>query len=88
MFNKSDEKGTGTEKYDCVVSAKSGRGRSGDLKKMIFESIQQGYKTDSKENFCHQRAGILNLFKTALASWWSACVDKISNEQSGCRCSC
>jgi len=76
IFNKSDERSP-VESYDCVVSAKSGEG-VGDLKNIIFKSIQ-GYKKDSKKTFVI-RDRHLSLFKTAL-SLLESCIYKISNNQ-------
>ena len=76
VFNKSDEKNP-TEKYDCVVSAKSGKGVQG-LKKMIFDSIQQS-KNSSKKTFIIRERHLV-LFNTALSSL-DACIEKISNEK-------
>ena len=76
VFNKSDEKNP-TEKYDCVVSAKSGKGVQG-LKKMIFDSIQQS-KNSSKKTFIIRERHLV-LFNAALSSL-DACMEKISNEK-------
>ena len=76
VFNKSDEKNP-TEKYDCVVSAKSGKGVQA-LKKMIFDSIQQS-KNSSKKTFIIRERHLV-LFNTALSSL-DACIEKISNEK-------
>ena len=76
VFNKSDEKNP-SEKYDCVVSAKSGKGVQ-KLKKMIFDSIQQNKNTSKKTFIIRERH--LVLFNTALSSL-DACIEKISNEK-------
>ena len=76
VFNKSDEKNP-TEKYDCVVSAKSGKGVQA-LKKMIFDSIQQS-KNSSKKTFIIRERHLV-LFNAALSSL-DACMEKISNEK-------
>ena len=76
VFNKSDEKNP-TENYDCVVSAKSGKGVQG-LKKMIFDSIQQS-KNSSKKTFIIRERHLV-LFNAALSSL-DACMEKISNEK-------
>ena len=76
VFNKSDEKNP-AEKYDCVVSAKSGKGVQG-LKKMIFDSIQQS-KNSSKKTFIIRERHLV-LFNAALSSL-DACMEKISNEK-------
>ena len=76
VFNKSDEKNP-AEKYDCVVSAKSGKGVQ-KLKKMIFDSIQQNKNTSKKTFIIRERH--LVLFNTALSSL-DACIEKISNEK-------
>jgi tRNA modification GTPase len=76
VFNKSDEKNP-TEKYDCVVSAKSGKGVQG-LKKMIFDSVQQS-KNSSKKTFIIRERHLV-LFNAALSSL-DACMEKISNEK-------
>jgi tRNA modification GTPase len=76
VFNKSDEKNP-TEKYDCVVSAKSGKGVQG-LKKMIFDSVQQS-KNSSKKTFIIRERHLV-LFNAALSSL-GACMEKISNEK-------
>jgi tRNA modification GTPase len=76
VFNKSDEKNP-TEKYDCVVSAKSGKGVQG-LKKMIFDSVQQS-KNSSKKTFIIRERHLV-LFNAALSSL-DACIEKISNEK-------
>ena len=46
VFNKSDEKNP-VDQYDCVVSAKSEKGVQ-QLKKMIFDSIQQNKNLSKK----------------------------------------
>ena len=76
VFNKSDEKNP-VEDYDCVVSAKSGSGIQ-ELKKMVFNSIQQG-KNSSKKTFII-RERHLTLFNAALSSL-DACMEKILNER-------
>ncbi len=76
VFNKSDEKNP-VEHYDCVVSAKSGKGVQ-KLKKMIFDSIQQS-KNISKKTFIIRERHLL-LFNNALSSL-DACIEKISNEK-------
>jgi tRNA modification GTPase len=76
VFNKSDEKNP-TEEYDCVVSAKSGKGVQG-LKKMIFDSVQQS-KNSSKKTFIIRERHLV-LFNAALSSL-DACMEKISNEK-------
>ena len=76
VFNKSDEKNP-VEDYDCVVSAKSGSGIQ-ELKKMVFNSIQQG-KNRSKKTFII-RERHLALFNAALSSL-DACMEKILNER-------
>jgi len=76
VFNKSDEKNP-AEDYDCVVSAKSGSGIQ-ELKKMVFNSIQQG-KNSSKKTFII-RERHLALFNAALSSL-DACMEKILNER-------
>tara|TARA_B100001113_G_scaffold275875_1_gene230426 strand:- start:4016 stop:5323 length:1308 start_codon:yes stop_codon:yes gene_type:complete len=76
VFNKSDEKNP-AEKYNCVVSAKSGKGVQ-KLKKMIFDSIQQNKNTSKKTFIIRERH--LVLFNTALSSL-DACIEKISNEK-------
>jgi tRNA modification GTPase len=76
VFNKSDEKNP-VEKYDCIVSAKSGKGVQ-ELKKMIFDSIQQS-KNSSKKTFIIRERHLV-LFNTALSSL-DACIEKISNEK-------
>ena len=76
VFNKSDEKNP-VEDYDCVVSAKSGSGIQ-ELKKMVFNSIQQG-KNSSKKTFII-RERHLALFNAALSSL-DACMEKILNER-------
>jgi tRNA modification GTPase len=76
VFNKSDEKNP-VEDYDCVVSAKSGSGIL-ELKKMVFNSIQQG-KNSSKKTFII-RERHLALFNAALSSL-DACMEKILNER-------
>ena len=76
VFNKSDEKNP-VEDYDCVVSAKSGSGIQ-ELKKMVFNSIQQG-KNSSKKTFII-RERHLALFNAALSSL-DDCMEKILNER-------
>ena len=76
VFNKSDEKNPVGD-YDCVVSAKSGSGIQ-ELKKMVFNSIQQG-KNSSKKTFII-RERHLALFNAALSSL-DACMEKILNER-------
>jgi tRNA modification GTPase len=76
IFNKSDEMGP-VKSYDCVVSAKSGYGIQ-DLKKMIFESIQNNKNNEKKTFVIRERH--LNLFNKALLDL-SACIEKISNER-------
>ena len=76
IFNKSDEKNP-VDQYDCVVSAKSGKGVQ-QLKKMIFNSIQQN-KNLSKKTFIIRERHLV-LFNTALSSL-DACIEKISNEK-------
>ncbi len=76
VFNKSDERNP-TEHYDCVVSAKSGKGVP-KLKKMIFNSIQQS-KNVSKKTFIIRERHLV-LFNDALSSL-DACIKKISNEK-------
>ncbi|MDC0914655.1 tRNA uridine-5-carboxymethylaminomethyl(34) synthesis GTPase MnmE [Gammaproteobacteria bacterium] len=76
VFNKSDEKNP-VEDYDCVVSAKSGSGIQ-ELKKMVFNSIQQG-KNRSKKTFII-RERHLALFNAALSSL-DACMEKILDER-------
>ena len=76
VFNKSDEKNP-VDQYDCVVSAKSGKGVQ-QLKKMIFDSIQQN-KNLSKKTFIIRERHLV-LFNAALSSL-DACMEKISNEK-------
>jgi tRNA modification GTPase len=76
IFNKSDEMGP-VKSYDCVVSAKSGYGIQ-DLKKMIFESIQNNKNNEKKTFVIRERH--LDLFKKALLDL-SACIEKISSER-------
>ena len=76
IFNKSDEMGP-VKSYDCVVSAKSGYGIQ-DLKKMIFESIQNNKNNEKKTFVIRERH--LDLFNKALLDL-SACIEKISNER-------
>jgi tRNA modification GTPase len=76
VFNKSDEKNP-VEDYDCIVSAKSGSGIQ-ELKKMVFNSIQQR-KNSSKKTFII-RERHLALFNAALSSL-DACMEKILNER-------
>ena len=76
IFNKSDEVGP-VKSYDCVVSAKSGYGIQ-DLKKMIFESIQNNKNNEKKTFVIRERH--LDLFNKALLDL-SACIEKISNER-------
>ena len=76
IFNKSDEKDP-VDQYDCVVSAKSGKGIQ-QLKKMIFDSIQQN-KSLSKKTFIIRERHLV-LFNAALSSL-DACMEKISNEK-------
>jgi tRNA modification GTPase len=76
VFNKSDKKNP-VDQYDCVVSAKSGKGVQ-QLKKMIFDSIQQN-KNLSKKTFIIRERHLV-LFNTALSSL-DACIEKISNEK-------
>ena len=75
VFNKSDEKPA--KKYDCVVSAKSGKGVQ-ELKRMVFDSIQQSKNTSKKTFIIRERH--LILFNAALSSL-DACIEKISNEK-------
>jgi tRNA modification GTPase len=76
IFNKSDEMGP-VRSYDCVVSAKSGYGIQ-DLKKMIFESIQNNKNNEKKTFVIRERH--LDLFNKALLDL-SACIEKISSER-------
>ena len=76
VFNKSDEKNP-AKQYDCVVSAKSGKGVK-KLKKMIFDSIQQS-KNISKKTFIVRERHLV-LFNAAL-SCLDACIEKVSNEK-------
>ena len=76
IFNKSDEVGP-VKSYDCVVSAKSGYGIQ-DLKKMIFESIQNNKNNEKKTFVIRERH--LDLFNQALLDL-SACIEKISSER-------
>ena len=76
IFNKSDEVGP-VKSYDCVVSAKSGYGIQ-DLKKMIFESIQNNKNNEKKTFVIRERH--LDLFNKALLDL-SACIEKISSER-------
>ena len=76
VFNKSDKKNP-VDQYDCVVSAKSGKGVQ-QLKKMIFDSIQQN-KSLSKKTFIIRERHLV-LFNAALSSL-DACMEKISNEK-------
>lgn len=76
IFNKSDEM-VPVKSYDCVVSAKSGYGIQ-DLKKMIFESIQNNKNNEKKTFVIRERH--LDLFNKALLDL-SACIEKISNER-------
>ena len=76
IFNKSDEMGP-VQSYDCVVSAKSGYGIQ-DLKKMIFESIQNNKNNEKKTFVIRERH--LDLFNKALLDL-SACIEKISSER-------
>ena len=76
IFNKSDKKNP-VDQYDCVVSAKSGKGVQ-KLKKLIFDSIQQS-KNISKKTFIIRERHLV-LFNTALSSL-DACIEKISNEK-------
>lgn len=76
IFNKSDEMGP-VKSYDCVVSAKSGYGIQ-DLKKMIFESIQNNKNNEKKTFVIRERH--LDLFNKALLDL-SACIEKISSER-------
>ena len=76
IFNKSDEMGP-VKSYDCVVSAKSGYGIQ-DLKKIIFESIQNNKNNEKKTFVIRERH--LDLFNKALLDL-SACIEKISNER-------
>ena len=76
VFNKSDEKNP-AKKYDCVVSAKSGKGVQ-ELKRMVFDSIQQSKNTSKKTFIIRERH--LILFNAALSSL-DACIEKISNEK-------
>jgi len=76
IFNKSDEKDP-VDQYDCVVSAKSGKGVQ-QLKKMIFDSIKQN-KNLSKKTFIIRERHLV-LFNAALSSL-DACIEKISNEK-------
>ena len=76
VFNKSDEKNP-VEDYDCVVSAKSGSGIQ-ELKKMVFNSIQQGKNCSKKTFIIRERH--LALFNAALSSL-DDCMEKILNER-------
>ena len=76
VFNKSDEKNP-AEDYDCVVSAKSGSGIK-ELKKMVFNSIQQGKNCSKKTFIIRERH--LALFNAALSSL-DDCMEKILNER-------
>ena len=76
IFNKSDEM-VPVKSYDCVVSAKSGYGIQ-DLKKMIFESIQNNKNNEKKTFVIRERH--LDLFNKALLDL-SACIEKISSER-------
>ena len=76
IFNKSDEMGP-VKSYDCVVSAKSGYGIQ-DLKKMLFESIQNNKNNEKKTFVIRERH--LDLFNKALLDL-SACIEKISSER-------
>ena len=76
IFNKSDEMRP-VKSYDCVVSAKSGYGIQ-DLKKMIFESIQNNKNNEKKTFVIRERH--LDLFNKALLDL-SACIEKISSER-------
>jgi tRNA modification GTPase len=76
IFNKSDEMGP-VRSYDCVVSAKSGYGIQ-DLKKIIFESIQNNKNNEKKTFVIRERH--LDLFNKALLDL-SACIEKISSER-------
>ena len=76
IFNKSDEMGP-VKSYDCVVSAKSGYGIQ-DLKKIIFESIQNNKNNEKKTFVIRERH--LDLFNKALLDL-SACIEKISSER-------
>ena len=76
IFNKSDEVGP-VKSYDCVVSAKSGYGIQ-DLKKLIFESIQNNKNNEKKTFVIRERH--LDLFNKALLDL-SACIEKISSER-------
>jgi tRNA modification GTPase len=75
VFNKSDEKEP-LNSYDCVVSAKSGRGVQ-ELKELIFNFIKKD-KRDSKKTFLI-RERHLSLFNDALLAL-NSCIQKISNE--------
>ena len=75
VFNKSDKRSP-SQKYDCVVSAKSGEGIQ-ELKKLIFDSIQKNNEGSKKTFIIRERH--LVLFKSALSSL-DACIDKISKE--------
>ena len=76
IFNKSDEM-VPVKSYDCVVSAKSGYGIQ-DLKKIIFESIQNNKNNEKKTFVIRERH--LDLFNKALLDL-SACIEKISSER-------
>ena len=76
VFNKSDEKNP-VEDYDCAVSAKSGSGIQ-ELKKMVFNSIQQGKNCSKKTFIIRERH--LALFNAALSSL-DDCMEKILNER-------
>jgi tRNA modification GTPase len=75
VFNKLDKRSP-SQKYDCVVSAKSGEGIQ-ELKKLIFDSIQKNNEGSKKTFIIRERH--LVLFKSALSSL-NACIDKISKE--------
>ena len=76
IFNKSDEMGP-VKSYGCVVSAKSGYGIQ-DLKRIIFESIQNNKNNEKKTFVIRERH--LDLFNKALLDL-SACIEKISSER-------
>ncbi len=76
VFNKSDKKSP-VSSYDCVVSAKSGKGVR-DLKDLILDSIKKN-KKHSKKTFLIRERHLL-LFKEALITV-DACIKKISQER-------
>ena len=75
VFNKSDEKPP-SQTYDCIVSAKSGEGIQ-ELKKLIFNSIQNNNEGSKKTFIIRQRH--LVLFQSALSNL-DACIEKITKE--------